>query len=110
MATLYVREYARMATDHHGNPVPVGEEPPLAAYTVAIGAGSVKGPQPVDPKTRLIEFSTDAICSVEVDTTASVTASVTRDRKPKDAVWNRGIDASQAGKTGGVSVAVIANT
>ena len=87
-----------------------GKDPPLAAYTVAIGAGTAKAAQAVDAKTRLIEFSTDAICSVEIDTTATVVASVLRDRKPANAVWYRGVDAAQAGKTGGVSVAVIANT
>lgn len=96
---LYVAEYAAMA-QVSGAQMP--QEPPLAAYTVAIGGASAQSPT-FNAKTRFVELHTDAICSVMVG--LNPTALATRGRMAANQTIYRGVP-----EGGSYQVAVITNS
>ena len=68
MAVLYITEYATVPQTGSG-PLAMSSDPPLAQYTVAIGASSAVPAAPnliFQPATKFIRLHTDAICSVYV--------------------------------------------
>jgi len=65
-STLYVTEYAKIASDANGN-FAMGQEPPLADYTVAFGSSSPA----FNVATRFVRLHADSICSVLLGTNPS---------------------------------------
>lgn len=62
MATLYVTEFASLASA--GSYAQAAQTPPLAAYTLAIAAGSAASPA-FNAKTKIVRLHTDANCSIK---------------------------------------------
>ena len=102
MAVLFITEYARQGRDAAGYGLVAAEEPPVANQTVAIGATSAQS-NALDAKTHFIRVSTDAICSIEIGT--NPTASATTRRLPADTTEYFAVPAGKSYK-----VAVITNT
>jgi hypothetical protein len=100
MASLYITEYQRMATDGVGRQTPVGYEPALATQKVTISGVSAQSAA-FNTKTTFVRLHTDAICSIVFG--SNPTAAVTDPRMPLDAVEYFGV-------IGGQKVAVITNT
>jgi hypothetical protein len=77
MATVYITEYARQGRDASGFQMVVADEPPVANQTVAITAGSVQS-SAVNALTKFLRIHTDAICSIEIGTNPTATATTRR--------------------------------
>lgn len=65
MAVLYISEFDRMADAGIRRDVAAGQQPRVAAQTVAIGGGSLQSAA-FNAKTRFIEVHADAICSFKI--------------------------------------------
>jgi hypothetical protein len=102
MAVLFVTEFARQARDASGYGMVVGEEPPAAQQTVAIGATSTQSAA-FNAATRFVRLHADAVCSVEFG--ASPTATATSRRLAANQTEYFGIPPN-----GTYKVAVITNT
>lgn len=71
MATLYITEYATVATlPNATGQVPL--EPPLAEQTVAIGGSSTPS-NAFNASTKLVRLHCDTICSIEFGTAPTAT-------------------------------------
>ena len=77
MAVVYITEYARQGRDASGYQMVVADLPSIANQTVAITAGSVQSAA-LNPLTKFIRVSTDAICSLEFGTNPTATATTMR--------------------------------
>lgn len=100
MATLYISEYARLATDAANNVLPITYEPPLAEQTRSISGTSAQS-SAFNAGTRFIRVHTDAICSVLVGN--DPTATTSNQRLPADRTEFYAV-------RGGDKIAVITNT
>ena len=65
MARLSVREYEHIVLSSNGT-VLAGVEPPIAKYSVAIGATSTMG-QAFNARTKFVRLHADAACSFDID-------------------------------------------
>ena len=101
MATLYVCEYAALATPHSGGNIQVAQEPPLAEQTVAIGGASAALPNAFNINTKFIRVATDSICSIAIG--PSPTATTSKKRMAANQTEYFGVQ-------GGWNIAVISNT
>lgn len=101
MATLYITEFSSMA-QIPGAIGQMAQEPPVAAYSIAIGVGSIQS-QAFDPSTRFFELNTDSICSIAVG--KNPTADATKRRMSANQTIFRGVPEGSAFK-----VAVITNS
>ena len=77
MAVVYITEYARQGRDASGFMMVVADEPPVANQTVAITAGSVQS-SALNAGTKFIRVHTDAICSIEIGTNPTASATTRR--------------------------------
>jgi hypothetical protein len=78
MATLYISEFENCIIDARGNPVAAPEYPTAVPdHTVAITGSSAQS-TPFSGKTRFIQYSVDAICSIAIDANASATTTNAR--------------------------------
>jgi hypothetical protein len=80
MATLYVTEYAGLGASPFG-PSQAPLEPPIAAYSLAIGVSSSTPGAPnatFNNKTTMIRIHTDAICSISVGVSPTAVATANR--------------------------------
>lgn len=77
MATLYIRQYTRLAHDESGHPIAAGVEPGFD-NTLAIAAGT--GNVAVRAGTKFVRLHTDAICNFACgpDSSAAATTSNAR--------------------------------
>lgn len=73
MATVYIREYARIGRDLNSIDVQSGVEPGLVNQTVAIGGSSVQSAA-FNAQTRFVRIHTDAICSILFGTNPTAVA------------------------------------
>lgn len=78
MATLYVAEYAALATPESGGNCQVAMEPPIAEQTVAIGGASATLPTAFSKGTKYIRVHTDSICSIAIGPSPTATTSLKR--------------------------------
>src|SRR5262245_51953395 len=101
MSTLYIAEYEKLLVDINGNVVMAPHDPPLAEQTISIGVSSTKATNPFGTRTRFVQLSTDAICSVAFGPNPTATAS--NQRLPANAILFKGVKA-------GDYVAVITNS
>jgi len=101
MATLYVCEYASLATPHSGGNIQVAQEPPNAEQTAAIGASSTPLTNAFNVNTKFIRVHTDAICSIAIG--SSPTATTSKKRLAANATEYFGVEP-------GWNIAVITNT
>lgn len=76
MATLYVTEFAGPFVKF-GVGGWIAQQPPVAEQTVVIGAGSLQSAA-FNANTAMIRVHTDAICSIEVGTNPTATATTAR--------------------------------
>ena len=100
MALLYVTEYATISN----MPTVVGQvplEPPVADYTIPIGAPTSS--PPFQPTTRLVRLHCDAVCSLIVGP-APQTATTSNGRFAANQTECRGVPEGR-----GFVVSVIAN-
>jgi len=100
MATLYIQEYAKLASDDMGKTIQVGLEPALASQTVAIGGASAQSVA-FNQRTEFVRVHTDVVCSVKFE--ANPTATTSDARMPAGATEFFGVRV-------GDKVAVISNT
>ena len=98
MAVLYVSEYGGLAVGG----LPVGFEPSIRDYTLAIGAGGVSTVA-FDNATTIIRVHTDAICSIAIVATTTSTATTSNKRMGAGATEYFGV-------RGGYHVSVITNS
>ena len=77
MAKVFITEFARQARDASGYRMVVPEEPPLANQTVNITASSVQS-SAFNASTAFFRVHTDAICSIEIGTNPTATATSKR--------------------------------
>lgn len=80
MATLYVTEYAGLGGPT-GTPSQTPFDPPLAAYSFAITAGSTTPGAPntkFNTGTRLVRVHTDAICAIAIGLNPTAVGTATR--------------------------------
>ena len=77
MAKVYITELARQGRDASGKRMVVGEEPGVANQTVNITASSVQS-SAFNAATAFVRVSTDAICSIEIGTNPTATATTRR--------------------------------
>ena len=98
MAVLFITEFAN-TTAVEGGDAQVAKWPALAHQTVAIGVTSAQS-NPFHEDTRLIRVGTDAVCSIDIGTDPTATA--TECRMAADTVEYHGV-------TGGHKLAVITN-
>ena len=112
MPTLFVREYAEVAL-MNGVATGIPKEPALAAYSIAITAGSLAGPA-LNSRTRFLQLHCDAICAPVIDAVTvgptDPVADVTKDRMPANATILRGVDPVAVQQSLGMKVAVITST
>jgi hypothetical protein len=101
MSTLYIAEYEKLLVDTNGNVVMAPHEPPLAEQTVTISGSSTKPTNAFNSRTKFVQLSTDAICSVLFG--PNPTASATNQRLPANTIVFKGVNP-------GDSVAVITNS
>ena len=99
MATLYVAEFSKLYTNPNGVGQ-MGQCPPLAEQTVAIGGGSLQT-SAFNAVTTAVRVHADAICSIAFG--ADPTASTTTMRMAAGQTEYFGV-------TGGTKVAVITNS
>ena len=77
MAVVDITQYANLAVDASGRPIPVGMEPGISNLQVAIGGASVQS-SAFDGSTRLVRVHTDA--AIRIAFGANPTASGTSQR------------------------------
>jgi hypothetical protein len=102
MTTLYITEYAQLMPSPVGGQGQMPMEPPLAEQTVAISGSSAQS-NAFSAATRFIRLHTDSICSVEIGTNPTATAS--KGRMAANQTEYRGVPVGQSFK-----VAVITNS
>lgn len=71
MATLYIRQYTRLAHDENGHAIAAGLEPGLDT-SVAIGAGSAN--VAIRTGTKFLRLHSDTICNFVAGTDSTTTA------------------------------------
>jgi hypothetical protein len=103
MSTLYVAEYDKLLVDANGNVVMAPHEPPLVEQTVSIGMSSAAAVNPFSSRTKFVQLSTDAICSVLFGNPSGLAATSSNQRLPANAILFKGVNP-------GDSVAVITNS
>ena len=91
MSTLYIAEYEKLLVDINGNVVMASHDPPLAEQTITIGMSSVKCSNAFSTRTKFVQLSTDAICSVAFGN-ANVTATSSNQRLPANSIIYKGVD------------------
>jgi hypothetical protein len=91
MAVLYVAEYETLLVDTNGNVVMAPHEPPLAEQTISIGMSSARATNPFSTRTKFVQLSTDAICSVAFGGSA-VTATSSNQRLPANTIVFKGVN------------------
>lgn len=101
MAIVYITEFAQPGLAF-GYPLSQAAEPALANQTVAIGGASVQS-SAVNSNTMILRVHTDAICSVDIG--SNPTATATKRRLAANTTEYFQIPTNQAFK-----VAVITNT
>jgi hypothetical protein len=101
MSTLYVAEYEKLLVDTNGHVVLAPHEPPLVEQTITIGGSSTPATNPFSSRTKFVQLSTDAICSVAFG--KNPTATTSNQRLPANTVVFKGVHA-------GDFVAVITNS
>ena len=101
MATLYIAEYSRIASDANGNQQ-MPYDPPLTEQTLSI-AGSPAQSAPFQKATRFLRLNTDAACSIEIG--PDPTAALTSGRMSPNQTEYRAVVAGA-----GLKISVIANT
>lgn len=74
---VYITEFARYGRSSDGYKMPVPEEPRVANQTVAVGAGSVQS-SAFNALTSVIRIHTDVICSIELGTNPTASATTRR--------------------------------
>jgi hypothetical protein len=99
--TLYIAEYDKLQVDSNGKAVMAPREPSLAEQTITIGMSSTKATNAFGTRTKFVQLSTDAICSVAFG--ASPSASAANQRLPANTIVFKGVNP-------GDSVAVITNS
>lgn len=97
MAVLYVAEFERPRNQW----VEIGNTPPLAEQTIAIGGASVAITNAFNAKTAMIRVHTDVICSIAIAT--SPTATTTNMRMAANTTEYFSVQPNQ-------KIAVISNT
>ena len=90
MSTLYIAEYDRLLVDANGNVVMAPHEPPLAEQTITISGSSTKPGNAFSSRTKFVQLSTDAICSVAFGPTP--TASAALQRLPANTILFKGVN------------------
>ncbi len=98
MAVAYISEYGGFAP----GPLPVGFEPSLRDFTLAIGA-AVVSTQGFDTATTIIRVHTDAICSILIAPTTASLATTSNKRMAANATEYFAVKA-------GHKISVISNT
>lgn len=73
MATLWISEYATMALDSFGKPLPLSPEPPLAEQTVSFTTTTQSNA--FNAQTRFIGVISSAACHVLVGSNPTATTS-----------------------------------
>lgn len=101
MATLYITEYATVATLPNATGQ-VALEPAIAEQTVAIGVSSAASAA-FNAKTRLVRLHTDSVCSIKLG--LSPTAAATNGRLAANQTEFRAVP-----ENGSFQVAVITNS
>lgn len=77
MATLYVRQYTRLAHDENGHPLAAGLEPGKdATLSIAAGSGNVA----LTAGTKFVRLHTDAICNFALGTDSTTAATTSNAR------------------------------
>lgn len=89
MATLYVAEYEKLLVDTHGNVVIAPLEPPLAEQIISITGSSVRCTNAFSTRTKFVQLSTDATCSVAFG--ASPMATTGNQRLPANTLVFKGV-------------------
>lgn len=97
MATLYVAEFERPRNQW----VNIGNAPPIAEQTVAIGGSSTQCTNGFNAKTAMVRVETDSICSIAFGTNPTAAATNMR--------MNAG-DCEYFSVSPNMKIAVIANT
>jgi len=100
MATLYIKEYQYVASTRQQSYVQIGQEPPVAEQTVAIGGASAQSAA-FNANTQYVRLHTDAICSVAFG--ANPTATISNGRMAANQTEYFGVVPGQ-------KLAVITNT
>lgn len=103
MSTLYVAEYEKLLVDTNGNVVMAPHEPPLAEQTITIGMSTAKLGNPFSSRTKFVQLSTDAICSVAFGNPSGLAATSSNQRLPANTIVFKGVNP-------GDSVAAITNS
>lgn len=80
MSTIYVAEYAGLATTDQSDSVAILALPPIVEYTVIVSAGISGPPQPFNAATKYIEVSTDTTCSIAIGPFVGGTVALTNQR------------------------------
>lgn len=101
MTTFYVTEFARLQVSPDGIGQ-MGQDPPLADYSIAIGGSSVAG-QVLNVATRFVRLHTDSPCSFSLN--LNPVAVATKSRMAANQTEYRSIPPGA-----GFAVAVITNS
>src|SRR5262245_65087866 len=90
MSTLYVAEYEKLLVDINGNVVMAPHEPPIAEQKVSIGMNSTTADNAFGTRTKFVQLSTDAICSVAFGPSPVATSS--NQRLPANTIVFKGVN------------------